>query len=1165
MRNRCWARICAAFAPLILVAASPAPVVGPVNARFIPGGVGISRTLVHGATVLRAGAPFTLSMWVAGEASVIGPVLLASVGLPVQSQARMLGLDPSGRVFFSEGQRHILTAPAPLQGNGPHHVALTYDGVEAMLFVDGVRVARLPYVSATVPDAPPPTHWDVGTPQLPRVDIAPVLPGARDNQHFAGRIADFRLTAVALSPAEVATLASSRPDWDRIAYDPADKAWPVQSHQQIGQNAPQAPDTLPVSRAAPSAPVAQPAYAGPTLQPQDAHESIIAGGWKLVAANDLTATGERISQPGFGTAQWLPATVPGTVLTTLVDRGRYPDPAFGLNNLNIPESLARQDWWYRTEIDGPGAASVGHTELVFNGINYAAEIWLNGQRLGAMTGAFIRGRFDVTGKLCAGSRNAIAIRIAPPPHPGIPNEESIKGGSGWNGGMMMLDGPTFSATEGWDWIPGVRDRNSGLWQDVRLRTTGAVQIVDPQVVTTLPLPDRSHADISIAVTLTNQGTMPVAAILHAGFDDVTIAKAVTLAPGTNNVRLSPSEFAALHVAHPRLWWPNGYGEAALHDLALSVDVAGVESDAQHLRFGIREITYELSAFDTSGVLRRVEIAPAKTGGAVVIDGDHDHIHESARGWAVSLHPGAEHATGVATLPESPLSPFLVVRVNGVRIAIRGGAWGMDDFMKRVGRDRLEPYFRLNRDAHMNLLRNWMGQDTESVLYDLADEYGLLVWNDFWESTQDWNLETDKPELFLKNAADVITRFRNHPSIMIWVGRNEGVPQPYLNERLAELVRNLDGTRYYTGSSNQVNLQISGPYNYREPARYFDEFSKGFAVEVGTPSFSTLESFQASMAVADQWPLSDAWVYHDWHQDGNGDARIFERSMAAKFGPATSLPDFERKAQMLNYESHRAIFEGLNAGLWRTNAGRILWMTQPAWPSNMWQTYSSDYDTHASYYGAMKASEPLHIQLNADNNRIAVVSTAMTATPGLRWRAKVTTLDNRLLTERQGALTAVANGVSDGPILDLMPFLARGPVLVKLSLTGPAGHIISDNLYWRAASDADFRAMSAMPVATVTLSATSQAAGKDTRVTACLANDAPVAALATKLTLLAADGSRVLPAYYSDNYISLLPGETRNVTIDVPANVAAKVASVALRGWNTRAATATVKNNDGARP
>ncbi len=195
------------------------------------------------------------------------------------------------------------------------------------------------------------------------------------------------------------------------------------------------------------------------------------------------------------------------------------------------------------------------------------------------------------------------------------------------------------------------------------------------MVTTLPLPDRSRVDVAIAVTLTNAREVPVAATLVAVFDDVRVAKAVTLAPGRNSLRLTLAEFAALRVAHPRLWWPNGYGDPALHDLTLTASVDGARSDSNRSRFGIREISYELSAFDGAGRLCRVEIAPAKSGGAPVIDGDHAHIHETARRWAVSLHQGAERAPGVTVLPASPLSPFLVVRVNGMRIAVRGGAWG----------------------------------------------------------------------------------------------------------------------------------------------------------------------------------------------------------------------------------------------------------------------------------------------------------------------------------------------------------------------------------------------------------------------------------------------------------------------------------------------------------
>ncbi len=169
------------------------------------------------------------------------------------------------------------------------------------------------------------------------------------------------------------------------------------------------------------------------------------------------------------------------MLTTLVDQGVYPDPYFGLNNLSIPESLNKQDYWYRLEFAAPPIAAGQTATITFFGINYRAEIWLNGQRLGEILGAFKRGIYDVSRVLKPGGANVLAVRISPPPHPGIPHEQSIQAGAGPNGGSMVLDGPTFFCSEGWDWIPGIRDRNSGIWQDVVLKVAGAVTLGDPQV------------------------------------------------------------------------------------------------------------------------------------------------------------------------------------------------------------------------------------------------------------------------------------------------------------------------------------------------------------------------------------------------------------------------------------------------------------------------------------------------------------------------------------------------------------------------------------------------------------------------------------------------------------------------------------------------------------
>jgi len=867
----------------------------------------------------------------------------------------------------------------------------------------------------------------------------------------------------------------------------------------------------------------------------------------------VSSEGRTIAEPGVKTTDWWPATIPGTVLTTMVDRGVYPDPDYGLNNLAIPETLNKQDYWYRIEFKVPKAASGRQLTLTFQGINYKAAVWLNGQLLGNITGAFIRGTFDVTKIVKPGQANALAVRVSPPPHPGIPHEQSIKGGPGENGGMMCLDGPTFVATEGWDWIPAIRDRDTGIWQPVVLTASGGVKIGDPQAVTTLPLPDTTRADVSITVPLENVAAAPVRATLTASFDGTTVTKELTVAPGKGVVQLAPSEFSPLSIQNPRLWWPNGYGKQELYNLKLVVTADGHESDSKQVRFGIREISYELSLLDSTGHLRRVEYSPSKSKNRSepVVDITHSGMRsipaadpppddfppewkESWKSWVASLVPGAETSLAIRALDDTRASPYLVIKVNGVRIACRGGNWGMDDARKRVSRERLEPYFRLHHDAHLNIIRNWVGQDTEEVFYDLADEYGLLVWNDFWESTQNYNIEAENPVLLLDNARDTISRFRNHPSIVMWCGRNEGVPQPIVNEGLAALIRELDGTRYYSPSSNQVHLQNSGPYKYMNPALYFTTLNHGFSVETGTPSFSTLESFKASIASPDQWPISDAWAYHDWHQSGNGDMAPFMAQVQSAFGAPTSLEDFERKAQMLDYVDHRAIFEGMNAHLWTPNSGRMLWMTQPAWPSNTWQILSSDYDTQASFYGVKKACEPLHIQLDLSNYQVAVVNTTANARANLTVKADVFSLDNKPLLHHEEKKDAPANDVTDALRLDLAPLRGDGVLLVKLELWSVAGELLSDNLYWLGAKSTSYRKLNRMPAASVSASASSTRQGNSTHVHVELRNNSAVAALATKLTLLAApDGARILPAYWSDNYVSLLPGEARAIDVEYP--------------------------------
>jgi hypothetical protein len=1110
---------------------SPLAEYGPYNAHLLLGGRGLVKALPTGDPLLQEHAPWTMSAWVMSSAASPATVKIAGVGDPAATRFRFFGM-VAGRPALEIGADAALVSKAELASKRWHLLAATSDGTTLRLYVDGAVAAE----HGSVEERPIAAQLELG----PVEASCAALPCP----HFGGWIADFKLARHAASAEEVAEMARSEPDADLIVFEEGSKPWPIQVVQFAGNTAPQEPWTMPHRKAAFSAPVALPLPPTETMLAEDeAGDWILRGGWKLVEAPNVSASGQAISTVGFNTASWMPATVPGTVLTTMIDRGRYPDPDFGLNNLDIPEKLNRQDYWYRAEFVTPNLAGRSRTSLCFDGINYRAQVWLNGELLGEIAGAFTRGTFDVTGKLREDGSNALAIRISPAPHPGIPNVQSIAFGAGLNGGAMELDGPTFLASEGWDWNPPMHDRDTGLWQNVHLLATGPVSVGDEQVITRLPLPDISQAEVTVNVPLDNASGNAVEGTLRIAFEGVEIRKKVTIPAGGVTVKLSPAEFPQLRLQHPRLWWPNGYGNPELYHLTTTFTTEGAAPVEKKLRFGIREITYELSLLDSEGALRRLEYNPSvgRMEQSPQVDVTHAGMREVPGGWAASIAAGQDDSASFHLSGDTRATPFLLIKVNGVRIAMRGGSWGMDDSRKRVSRERLEPFFRYDRDANLNTIRNWQGQNTEEVFFDLADEYGMLVWNDFWEVTTDSNAEAEDPQLFLANARDTILRYRNHPSIAMWCGRNEGVPQPIINQGLIALTHGLDGTRYYSPSSNQVNLLPSGPYGYEEPADYYSKIDRGFAVEIGTSSLPTLEWFGRWLPKEDRWPVSDDWAYHNWHpNDGFRDHR------EAQFGVAQSLEEYERQAQMMNYVDYRAIFEGFNAHLWAPNTGRLLWMTQPSWPSMLWGILSSDYATQASYYGTKKACEPLHVQLDLATNDVEVINTSRASLQGATVNADVYSLDAKLLLHREAKLDAVADDVTAAMRLDLAPLLGDTTVLVHLSLRDADGKPLSENLYWRAASDAGYRALDAMAKANLGVAA--KAYGKSIAVE--LKNDGKVAALNVKLTVVDASGeSEILPAFYSDNYISLLPGQRRNVTIDMPRAETAAGVRLLMRGWN----------------
>lgn len=856
----------------------------------------------------------------------------------------------------------------------------------------------------------------------------------------------------------------------------------------------------------------------------------------LSAGKDSWALREgwEMCEGGLRPEDWYNATVPGTVLTTLVQQGVYPDPRFGLNNLSIPDDLCRKDWWYRCSFSVPEQARDKEVfELIFNGINYKADIWLNGHKIGRMEGAFIRGRFDITSLLQP--VNELYVHILPPSNPGIPHEQSPSAGGGWNGGALCLDGPTFICSEGWDWMPGVRDRNIGIWQDVVLHASEGLTIGDTKVVTDLPLPDLSYADITVSTTVCNRLDRDRTVTLCGEIDGMRFSKEAFIPAGKEtDVRFGP-----LRIENPRLWMPNGYGEQNLYTLSLKCLCGEEVSDTKDVSFGVRELSYELTADTSGGKGRRLEYNPVRDNhlGAIF---DNRMLRDTVSGVQIpSLRSGVPE-NELDFIANDGMSPYIVIKVNGTRIFCKGGNWGMDDMMKNVSREHLEPYFKLHKEANFNMIRNWTGASTSENFYQLCDEYGMLVWNDFWISTEGFNLDPLDEDLFIRNATDVVRRFFNHPSIAVWCPRNEGYATESLERRLAGMIIQEDCTRHYHPNSRHCNLRPSGPWHYyKDAAQYYRNDAFGFNTELGSPSVPTAATMRKMMPEEDLWPISDTWHYHDLL---NG-LKDYVQAVDRLYGEAVSLEDFCRKVQFINYDSYRAMFESWNSRLWNNTSGVLLWMSHPAWPSVEWQTYSWDYETFGSYYGSKKACEPLHIQMNLHDRKVIMVNTTGNTIGNVNVRLSCHDIKGRTIRRQEAkGLTMTANSKTEVFTADTDGI--EGVYLVRIRMTDNKGRLISENDYlMRGKGTEDFKALGSVAQAKLKAKVLRPSENGSRRIE--ISNCSPHTAYNLKMNLVDREsGEIILPAYFSDGYFHLLPGEKKIVEFTCQEDGA-----VSIEGYN----------------
>ena len=695
------------------------------------------------------------------------------------------------------------------------------------------------------------------------------------------------------------------------------------------------------------------ATAGATVTPLHA-------GWKLGSGCTVQGDGTAISTLAYKTDGWITATVPTTVLAAQVAAGEFKDPDYGTNLRDIPgtkypigANYANQPmpedspyhcaWWYRKTFTIP-ASDKGKTQwLSFGGINYRANIWINGQRIADSTqaqGAFSAFEFDVTRYLVTGRENVLAVETFAPTE----NDLAIS----WA-----------------DWSPLPPDKEMGLWGKVDLVTTGPVAVEAPFVATHFVDASLSKADLTVYGQLRNGSDKPVHGVLTATLEGMHLEQPVDLAPNEfKEIVFAPDQFPKLEVHDPRIWWPWQMGRPDLETLSLSFSQGGNISDEVSTRFGIREVTSELIDKSTKGD-RIVAAAP-----------------ETAMPAAAAPAPAAPAAgapaTPAARREDPPQQVYRLYRVNGKPILIRGGGWA-PDMMLREDPEKLRQQFRLVRDMGLNAIRSEGKMETEDF-FRLADEQGILVmigWTccDRYERWARWTPENQ--QVALSSLHSQMLRLRNHPSVLVWLNGSDNPPTAdveslYLKEEASLHWPNptlSSATAKKTMVSGESGVKMNGPYDYVAPA-YWEIDPKyggawGFSTEIGPgPAIPTPDSMRKFLPEADIWPHDDTWRYH---AGGGGfkDVTVFNKAMDAIYGPAQNAVDYDRVSQTMAYDGERAMFEAYSRNKYNST-GVIQWMLNNSWPSMIWHLYDYYLGTGGGYFGTKKANEPLHIQYSYDD-------------------------------------------------------------------------------------------------------------------------------------------------------------------------------------------------------
>jgi exo-1,4-beta-D-glucosaminidase len=843
--------------------------------------------------------------------------------------------------------------------------------------------------------------------------------------------------------------------------------------------------------------------------------------WQIQSSCDVKAAGEQVSSVGFDAKGWHKADIPATVVGALVTDNTYPDPDFGTNlksfpgmnysdkglfaNQDMPEgSPFRCRWWYRTEFTPPAGELKKTQWLNFLGINYRANIWVNGRKVADandVAGTYRSYEFDVSKFLKAGKANAIAVEVFAP--------EKYDLGITWV-----------------DWNPTPPDKDMGIWKEVFLRSSGDVAVRNPFVASKLDA-EYKTAKLTISGELRNVSNEPVKGVLRAEVDGVELQQPVELSGGESKiVKFAPEQFAKLKLAHPRLWWPYQMGTPNLYSAKLSFYIGKQVSDAASLTFGIREVTSELT----------------------------DKGHR-------------------------------LFKVNGRKVLVRGAAWA-PDLLFRWSSERLDVDLAYVRDMGMNTIR-LEGRLDRDEFFEKTDQLGILVmpgWTccDAWERWKNWN--GDQSKVATASLRDQITRLRNHPSVFVWLNGSDNPPPAVVETMYLNIEKELQWPNPIVSSASEQKAAVSGdsgvkmtgPYEYVPPVYWLADTQAGGAYGYNTetspgPAIPPRESLQKFIPKDHLWPIDEVWNYHAGGERFTT-VNVFTEGLNRRYGQATSLDDYERKAQAMTYDGQRAMFEAYARNKY-TSTGVIQWMLNNAWPSLIWHLYDYYLVPAGGYFGTKKACETVHVQYSYDDNSVAAINGTFESLKGMKVSAKIYSLDGKEKGSREATMDLAPD--SSTKALDLPNPEGLTPTyFLKLELHDTGGKLVSENFYWLSTkpdvldwakrSDTvytpqkefgDLTGLNNLPKANVAITKTVHVSGSNSTMTVTAENKSDSVAFMVHPRLTRGKGGDdVTPVFWSDNYFSLMPGEKKAVTARFnPASLHGAVPELALQGWNVEPA------------